>query len=180
MEDNKKKCPFCGEEILAVAIKCKHCGEMLNKKPENGLKKNVRDFVLSISPDWKLRHEDETTIHFEYKRESSKASCCVAGCLLILLAWPIAILYAVLGGKRGKQGCVSIHFDDENITLSGDQSLCLQLFDMMRQDQLIGEKLVENDLIIKARKAKNLGKFLTVIFVILFIGYVIIRALQMS
>lgn len=31
MEKETKICPYCGEEILAKAIKCKHCGEMLDK-----------------------------------------------------------------------------------------------------------------------------------------------------
>src|ERR1700722_8566791 len=28
-----KRCPFCGEVILAIAKKCKHCGEFLDRPP---------------------------------------------------------------------------------------------------------------------------------------------------
>ena len=30
-----KNCPYCGEEILAGAKKCKHCGEWLEDKPQS-------------------------------------------------------------------------------------------------------------------------------------------------
>src|SRR5881397_1429002 len=30
-----KRCPFCGEVILAIAKKCKHCGEFLDRPPQD-------------------------------------------------------------------------------------------------------------------------------------------------
>lgn len=31
MTEETKICPYCGEQILKVAIKCKHCGEWLDE-----------------------------------------------------------------------------------------------------------------------------------------------------
>ena len=34
MEQQTKNCPYCGEEIMATATKCKHCGEWLDQEEE--------------------------------------------------------------------------------------------------------------------------------------------------
>lgn len=43
MEQETKRCPYCGEEILAVAKKCKHCGEWQDEYNQNSQQKGTTD-----------------------------------------------------------------------------------------------------------------------------------------
>lgn len=45
----RKKCPFCAEEILTDAKKCKHCGEFIEKNISNGTSnKRILKIIISI------------------------------------------------------------------------------------------------------------------------------------
>lgn len=48
METNMKQCPYCGEEILIAAKKCKHCGEWLENKDSNNNNLEVTNKSLKI------------------------------------------------------------------------------------------------------------------------------------
>jgi ribosomal protein L37AE/L43A len=43
-----RACPFCGEEILAVAIKCKHCGSDLNDSGKEQTGTNTLSAVMIV------------------------------------------------------------------------------------------------------------------------------------
>lgn len=49
-----RKCPFCAEEIQDEAIKCKHCGEMLNTNQAQPIKAQALSRLSSINPKMKL------------------------------------------------------------------------------------------------------------------------------
>ena len=50
MANETKKCPFCGEEILAVDKKCKYCGEWINNTTsKDDYNKNIDKYIWIIT-----------------------------------------------------------------------------------------------------------------------------------
>ena len=49
MESDEKACPFCGETIKAIAIKCKHCQSLMNQGSNSSFTKTSETIVQSTS-----------------------------------------------------------------------------------------------------------------------------------
>lgn len=60
MEDTKI-CPYCGEEIKAVAKKCWHCGKWLDKEPVPKIREQKSDAPKPIEPQTK--HEEKPVVY---------------------------------------------------------------------------------------------------------------------
>ena len=68
----KKNCPYCGEEILAVARKCKHCGEWLEEDEDEEEDIEAEDEEECDDTEY-VDEEDEVYSNYEDDyREPSK------------------------------------------------------------------------------------------------------------
>ncbi len=85
-----KKCQFCAEEILEDAIKCKHCGEFLNKEQMTAKKVILRGMV-----ECPYCHKVVKPVG----KEATGSSCLITIILLCFFLIP-GIIYMIWEGSR--------------------------------------------------------------------------------
>ncbi len=91
-----KVCVYCGEEILAVAIKCKHCGEIIDPvlRAAEEAKALVRQSpqIININNDTAVSTNVAILTH---KRRSSRLI--IIGLFLFLCSFPLLFLFPAAG-----------------------------------------------------------------------------------
>jgi len=89
----KKECPYCGEEILATAKKCKHCGEWLDEEIDDE-EIDEDDDDESVSARDTMRGAIEEA---NWNEENSAALPVQAGIIAIIMGFVCKSWWAGLG-----------------------------------------------------------------------------------
>lgn len=79
-KSNYIPCPVCGENILSVAQKCKHCGEWVNKEPKEMIRCSVcGEKVEKGKENCPVCHETLCASHLLLDAEETVKECIVCG-----------------------------------------------------------------------------------------------------
>ncbi|MCC7196851.1 hypothetical protein IT413_01495 [Candidatus Peregrinibacteria bacterium] len=127
--------------------------------------KAVKEIILSSSPHWSIRGEDSDTVYFLYKEDDKKANCGTA-CLLGLILLPLSIIYAILGGKKGKTGVITIKIVQDKINITGDLKFALKAFKTLRKNHDINRYIEENETIKKAKNAEVINAIVMIVLIV--------------
>lgn len=95
-----KKCPFCAEEILDEATVCRYCGRDLNAPPSKSpaelreqLGRGVDEYTAA---GYQLVSQTDTSAVLERRAPISVPTMI----FMVILFWPLALLYAFPGGRK--------------------------------------------------------------------------------
>ena len=115
MEQTKKKCPYCGEEIMADAKKCRHCGEWLDKTPIDNVEK--------------------PTAKKQKAPKSKKITWIMASAAVILIA-VAGVIIALLTNKSGSDNTTNSHSAPNQENVQGiqiERQIADYLVNLMRE-----------------------------------------------
>ncbi|MBW7954374.1 hypothetical protein H3C61_00975 [Candidatus Gracilibacteria bacterium] len=128
----------------------------------------AKQIILASNHFYSVRDFQGNTLMMLYSKPDEKASCGTACCLGCFM-FPVGIIYAILGGKRGVNKQIILEENNGKIFIIGDAKYVLKVYKILKNSEL-GNLVPESKNIKKIKKTMLLVKIVWItFFIILFI-----------